>query len=392
MITETPRVDRRALIARLTAAGVSASVIASVTGTTVFGQDATPDPDNVLGSIGKVEDLIEHGTTTFETPLDGFSEFLTPNDQFFIRSNGPLSMDIDPAEWRLTVSGLVDNELELSLDDLKAMDTVTITAFLECSGNSRSRFGDDPAVVDGTQWGNGAIGNAEWTGVPLSVVLEQAGVQEGAVDMVSQGGDFETMQRGLPVDVAMNGDVMLVWQMNGEDLPAPNGGPVRLLVPRWGGIASTKWVVGLELIDHKFDGTFNVDSYVIEDEEGEVQRAVEQMPVKSFISSVAPDEEIEAGNHTLSGVAWSGEGSVTQVEVSTDNGETWEEAEITEESGELSWVRFEFAWDAESGDTTLLSRATDETGATQPDNVDDIPWNRMGYQMNAVYPVAVTVS
>ncbi len=392
MLTEKIPVDRRTLIARLVAAGVSAPVIASITNSSVFAQDATPTDAEMLQELGKIEDLIKHGTTTFESPLSAYTEFLTPNDQFFIRSNGPVSVDIDPTEWRLTVTGLVDNELELSLDDLKAMETTTITTWVECSGNSRSRFGDEPALVEGTQWGNGAIGNAEWTGVPLKLVLEQAGVQDGVVDVVSQGGDFEGMQRGLPIDVAMNGEVMLVWQMNGDDVPAPNGGPVRLLVPRWGGIASTKWVVNLNLIDSKFDGSFNVESYVIIDENGDVLRPVEQMPVKSVITSVAPDEEIEAGSHTIAGIAWSGNGAVTGIEVSTDNGESWEEAEIVQEAGELSWVRFEYAWEATAGDTTLLSRATDATGDVQPDNVEDIAWNAKGYQMNAVYPVAVSVA
>lgn len=392
MSYEPFRVDRRALVAQLTAAGVSASAIAAMTAPSTLAQSATPEATDALTAIGKSESLIIHGDTTFETPLEAYSEFLTPNDKFFVRSNGPVTMDIDPAEWRLTVSGLVDNELELSLDDLQAMDPVTVTAFLECSGNSRSRFPDDPQTIEGTRWGNGAIGNAEWTGVPLSRVLEEAGVQEGAVDIVSQGADFEDMQRGLPIDVATNGEVMLVWQMNGEDLPAPNGGPVRLLVPRWGGIASTKWVESIEVIDHTFDGYFNVESYIIIDENGEVLRPVEVMPVKSMISSVAPGEELTAGAQTVSGIAWSGEGVVTKVEVSTDNGETWEEASITEEAGATSWARFEFEWDAAAGETTLLSRATDETGNTQPDSIDDLQWNVKGYQMNAVYPVDVTVA
>lgn len=391
MSREPFRVDRRALIAQLTAAGVSASAIASMIAPSSLAQSATAEAASALAEIGKSESLIAHGTSTFEAPLEAFGEFLTPNDQFFVRSNGPVTMDIDPSTWSLTVTGLVDNELLLSLDDLKAMDPVTVTAFLECSGNSRSRFPADPAPVQGTPWGNGAIGNAEWTGVPVSRVLEAAGVQEGAVDIVSQGSDFADMQRGLPIDVATNGEVMLVWQMNGEDLPAPNGGPVRLLVPRWGGIASTKWIERIEVIDHPFDGYFNVESYIIVDEDGEVLRPVEAMPVKSFISSVAPGEELTAGSLTISGVAWSGEGAVTNVEVSTDNGETWQEAVITEEAGAMSWVRFEFEWDATVGETTLLSRATDEIGNTQPDSIGDIPWNAMGYQMNAVYPVAVTV-
>ena len=136
-------------------------------------------------------------------------EFLTSNDRFFIRSNGPVSIDLDPAAWRLSVTGLVDTELDLSLADLQAMPQRTSTAFLECSGNSRGRFSKDPKQVDGTQWGNGAIGNAEWTGVSLVEVLNQAGVQEGAVDIVSQGGDFEDMQRGLPLEIALDPDVML---------------------------------------------------------------------------------------------------------------------------------------------------------------------------------------
>ncbi len=386
------RVDRRTL-AMTAAVGVGASMIA---GKDVVAQDASPAAspatESPLAAIGKVEDLIEHGTTTYESPLSTFSEFITPNDQAFVRSNGPVTVDIDAAEWRLEITGLVDTPLELSLEDLKAMETTTVTSWLECSGNSRSRWGDDPKMVEGTQWGNGAIFNVEWTGVPLSTILEQAGVQEGAVDVVSFGGDFEDMQRGLPLETAQNGEVMIAWQMNGEDIPATNGGPVRLVVPRWGGIASTKWVVKLELIDKEFDGSFNTKSYVIIDENEEVIRPVREMPVKSFITSVEPGGSVSAGTNTIEGLAWSGMGAVTGVEVSVDNGETWEAAELTEEAGELSWYRFEFEWEAEAGDTVLLSRATDATGDVQADSVDDLMWNAKGYQMNAVYPVEVTVS
>jgi DMSO/TMAO reductase YedYZ molybdopterin-dependent catalytic subunit len=265
----------------------------------------------------------------------------------------------------------------------------TITAFLECSGNSRGRFGDDPQQVEGTQWGNGAIGNVEWTGVSVRDVLNMAGVQEGAVDLFSQGGDFEEMQRGLPVEIAYDPDVMLVWQMNGEPLPKPNGGPVRLLVPGWGGIASTKWVVGLEIIDRAFDGTFNVNSYVVINEDGTTVEPVTVMPVKSVITSPVPNASLDAGAHTISGFAWSGHGSISMVEVSTDGGETWAEAEIVEEAGRLSWVRFEFAWEAASGDAVLSSRATDERGLQQP---REVAWNAKGYGMNAIYEVPVTVS
>jgi len=384
--------SRRRLIARLAAAGFSAPVIGSILAEATWAQGtpaaATPTGEDILASIGKDASLIQHGTTTFETPVEAMTEFLTPNDVFFVRSNGPVSIDIDPAAWRLNVTGLVNNEMDISLDDLKGMQQRTVTAFLECSGNSRGRFGEDPEPVDGTKWGNGAIGNAEWTGVSVIEVLNQAGVKEGVVDMVSQGGDFAEMRRGLPIEIASDPDVMLVWEMNGAPLPAPNGGPVRLLVPGWGGIASTKWVVGLELIDKPFDGTFNVESYVYIDQNGVVLRPVTQMGVKSVITSPTPDASISAGANTVSGFAWSGYGGIATVDVSADGGETWEEATIVEEAGPMSWVRFEYDWNAVAGEARLRSRATDQRGLQQPDAV---AWNAKGYGMNAVYEVTVTV-
>jgi DMSO/TMAO reductase YedYZ molybdopterin-dependent catalytic subunit len=385
----TSGLSRRRLIGRLAMAGFSAPVIAAILRESSVAQEttpeATPSPQEVLQSLGKRPELIPHGTTNFETPAALFTDFLTPNDVFFVRSNGPVSLDIPAAEWRLTVSGLVNDELELSLEDLQGMETRTITAFLECSGNVRSRF--DPQA-DGSQWGNGAIGNAEWTGVSVIDVLDMAGVQEGAVDLVSQGGDFAEMQRGLPIEVAADPDVMLVWQMNGEDLPAPNGGPVRLLVPGWGGIASTKWIVGLDVIDHPFDGHYNTESYVIINEDGTILRPVREMPVYSVITSPLPEAEIAAGEQTITGFAWSGYAGIDRVEVSIDDGE-WQEAPIVEEAGPTSWVRFELPWTAEAGKHTLRSRATDQIALQQPESV---PWNAKGYQMNAIYEVPVTVS
>lgn len=381
--------SRRHLIGRLAMAGFSAPAIASILRESAFAQDATPAPQEVLASLGKSPEMIQRGTTTFETPMALVADdFLTPNDLFFIRSNGPVSVDIPVEEWRLAVTGLVDEELELTFDDLQGMEARTITAFLECSGNSRSRFDDDPQQVDGTQWTNGAIGNAEWTGVSLAEVLNMARVQEGAVDVVSQGGDFPEMQRGLPLNVAMHPDVMLVWEMNGEALPAPNGGPVRLLVPTWSGIASTKWVVGIDVIDEPFAGSFNSESYVFIDEDGLVLAPVREVTPKSIIASPAPDATVEAGPQQISGFAWSGYAAIDSVEVSTDDGETWNAAEIVEEAGPTSWVRFVYEWDAPAGDAVLASRTTDRRGLTQPIEDD---WNAKGYLMNEVHRVPVTV-
>jgi DMSO/TMAO reductase YedYZ molybdopterin-dependent catalytic subunit len=386
--------SRRRLIGRLAAAGFSAPVIASILRDSTFAQEATPEAtptaEELLTSLGKSPELIQRGSTTFETPMALVADdFLTPNDLFFIRSNGPVSIDIPVEEWRLAVTGLVDEELDLTFDDMQGMPTRTITAFLECSGNSRSRFDDDPAQVEGTQWENGAIGNAEWTGVSLVEVLTMAGVQDGAVDVVSQGGDFPEMQRGLPLNVATHPDVMLVWEMNGEPLPAPNGGPVRLLVPTWSGIASTKWVVGIDVIDHPFAGPFNSESYVFIDEDGHVLAPVREVAPKSIIASPLPDASLDAGSQQISGFAWSGYAGIDTVEVSTDDGATWNEAEIVEEAGPLSWVRFTYEWDAAPGEATLASRATDQRGLTQPITDD---WNAKGYLLNAIHEVPVTVA
>lgn len=379
--------SRRGLISRLAAAGLAAPAIAAMLRHPAGAQEATPTAAETLAALDKDPALIEHGTTTFETPVELADNFLTPNELFFIRANGPLSIDIDPAAWRLTVTGLVESELELSLADLQAMPIQTVTAFLECSGNSRSRFAASGEKADGTQWGNGAIGNAEWTGVSLRDVLDKAGVQPGVIDVVSTGGDFPEMQRGLPLEIALSPDVMLVWEMNGAELPRPNGGPVRLLVPGWGGIASTKWVVNLNLIDHSFDGPFNTESYVLIDADGTALRPVREMPVKSVITVPTPNAALTAGAQMISGFAWSGYAGIARVEVSIDGGD-WQEATIVEEAGPLSWVRFELPWGADAGEHLLRSRATDQIALQQPESV---PWNAKGYQMNAIYEVPVTV-
>lgn len=383
--------DRRRLIGRLAAAGFAAPVIAAILGVEVSAQDATPEaeatpsPEEILQSIGKDPRLISYGTTVFGTPLELIDGLIVPNELFFIRANGPVTVDIAPADWRLAVTGLVASPLELTFEDLQGLPHQTITAFLECSGDSRSRFEPE---AEGTKWGNTAIGNAEWVGTPLAAVLDLAGVGEGAADVVTQGGDFAEMQRGLPLDRARDPDTLLVWEMNGEPLPAAHGGPVRLLVPGWGGIASTKWLVGLEVIDHPFAGHYNTESYVLIDEQEHVLEPVTTMPVKSVITSPSPGATFPAGNLTVAGYAWSGYGGITHVEVSTDGGASWSDAPITLEADRHSWVRFEYPWEAPVGIGLLRSRASDERGLTQPDTV---PWNAKGYLMNAVYEVAVSV-
>ena len=246
--------------------------------------DIDAAPEALLRALGKDARLVSYGGANFGMPLDLIEPAQTrivPNDKFFVRSNGPVPI-IDPATWRLSVHGTVAKPLSLSLADLQALPAKRLEAFLECAGNGRTRFAPVPP---GTPWGNDAVGNALWEGVSLSHVLDRAGVRAETVDLVTHSADFPGMQRGLPIAVASNPETMLVWTMNGEPLPIAHGGPVRLLVPGWAGIASTKWLTGLEAIDRAFDGFWNVDNYVFWDERGDPLRPIAEMPPKSLIAT-----------------------------------------------------------------------------------------------------------
>jgi DMSO/TMAO reductase YedYZ molybdopterin-dependent catalytic subunit len=351
-------------------------------GETAGGSSAEPALEPALGD--KDPRLIPYGTTNLGTPMGLVSGLTVPNPLFFVRSNGPTPV-IPPAAWRLQVTGLVARALDLSLADLETLPRRTLTAFLECTGNSRSRFVPE---AEGTPWRDDAVGNATWEGVPLAAVLDLAGVRPEAVEVVTQGADFPEMRRGRPVAAARDPDTLLVCRMNGEDLPVPHGGPVRLLVPGWGGIASTKWLVGLELVDRPFAGYYNTERYVLIDAAGAFLGPAREQPVKSLITEPAAGARLLPGPQTVAGYAWSGHGAVVGVEVSTDGGATYAPAEIVLEGGPRSWVRFAFAWDGPPGPARLRARAHDAAGNVQPDTV---PWNRHGYLMHAVAEVAVEV-
>ena len=338
----------------------------------------------VAAHMGKDPRLVPYGDTNLGMPIDLVDGLTVPNELFYVRSNGPTPR-IDPAAWRLTVTGLVAVPLELTLADLMDLPYHSLTAFMECCGNGRSRF---QPTTDGTPWANDAVGNAAWTGTPLATVLELAGVQDGAVDVVAQGADFPGMRRGLPLHVARDPNTLLAWEMNEGDLPVANGGPVRLIVPRWGGIASTKWLVNLEVTDHAFAGPYHTESYVFFTDRGEPIAPIREMPVKSVIATPTDAATLPAGAHLIAGYAWSGYGRITRVDVSADGGATWTEAAITHEAGPLSWVRWEHPWSALPGDARLRARATDERGLTQPETA---PWNAKGYLMNAIHDITVKV-
>ncbi|TME28615.1 MAG: sulfite oxidase, partial [Chloroflexi bacterium] len=302
-----------------------------------------------------------------------------------LRSNNPPPR-LASHEWRLRIDGRVKRPLTLDLAGLRALPSQTQEVWLECAGNSRRRF-DPPG--EGNQWDDQAVSNAVFTGVPLRAVLEQVGVDDDAIEVVATGYDAASFQRGLPLEVALSPDVLLAFEMNGEPIPWPNGGPARLIVPRWAGIASVKWPARIELVSTPFQGHFNAERYIMVDADGRTLRTVREMPVKSVIAWPGEGETLRAGPHTVFGYAWSGLGQIDRVDVSTDNRQTWSPAELIRGTGPHAWTRWEYAWNPTArGSTSIAARAVDSSGNVQP---GEVPWNKFGYQMNAILTRRVTV-
>jgi DMSO/TMAO reductase YedYZ molybdopterin-dependent catalytic subunit len=334
---------------------------------------------------GKSPDLISLGDgLNFSAPLEQTPGTLVPNPLFFLRSNHPPA-EVAPAAWRLEVGGRVRHPLTLDLAALQRLPTEAHEIWLECAGNSRSRF--NPAG-EGNQWDEQAISNARFTGVPLRHILAQVEPDAEAIEVVATGADAETFQRGLPLDVARRDGVLLAWEMNDEPIPAANGGPVRLIVPAWPGIASVKWPIRLDVVAEPFRGYWNADRYVMVDAAGSTLGPVREMPVKSVIIAPGADGSFAAGPTTVWGFAWSGHGLITQVDVSIDGQQTWTPARLTPGHDPTSWVRWELDWTARPGPATISVRATDSAGHVQPAAV---PWNRFGYQMHAIHTRRLTV-
>lgn len=310
---------------------------------------------------------------------------ITPIPLFFVRNNSSIPQ-IAPEQWSLTVDGLVERPFSMSYAELRRLPATSYVAVLQCSGNGRVRFADAEREAEGIQWHNGAVGNAEWVGVSVRLLLERAGVKPGAVQGECIGGDADRTTRGVEITKLMD-DAILAYAMNGELLPRIHGGPVRLIVPGWGGINSLKWIAGLHVIDHESGSCYNQKKYVLIDAEGREHGKVREFAVTSVISRPT-SATLRAGVNVVRGFAWSPGGPITRVEVSANGGKTWQDARLLADLGAHSWRQWEWQWEAAAGSYQLAVRATDAAGATQPDCV---PFNAQGYLMNAIERVPVQV-
>jgi len=338
-----------------------------------------------------------------ETPFAVFNDGpITPNNAFFVRYHlAGLPYDLDPDKFTLEIRGKVDKPLKLSLKDIRKMKATEIVAVNQCSGNSRGFF--EPRVAGG-QLGNGAMGNARWRGVSLKSVLEMAGVQAGARQVTFGGMDGPIVDKtpdfvkALDLDHAMNGEVMLAYGMNGEDLPFLNGFPLRLIVPGYYGTYWVKHLNEITVIDSVFDGFWMKSAYRIPDtpnnavEPGTTPKAtipINRFTVRSFITSIADGARLKTGSTTLRGIAFDGGAGIKEVAVSTDGGRTWINAKLGKDLGKYSFREWKLPVKLAAGAYELKVRATSNSGETQPDAPR---WNPAGYLRNVIETVRVAVA
>lgn len=304
----------------------------------------------------------------------------------------------DPEAWRLAVGGHVERELSLSLADLRAREPVTRPVTMECAGNGRARL--EPHVVS-QPWLLEAVGTAEWTGVPVRDLLEEAGVAGGAVEVLFtgadrgvEGGEEQYYQRSLDLEEAL-GDAFLAYAVNGEPLPPQHGFPLRLVVPGWYGMTNVKWLGRIDVLDAPFAGFQQVRGYRMRAHEDDPGTPVTRMlPRALMVPPGIPDfltrrRFLPAGPCRLQGRAWSGWAAIAGVEVSADGGRTWAPAGVDPPPAPGAWQSWSWDWDAQPGEHELCCRAWDAAGNAQPVTAD---WNVGGYANTSVQRVPVTVT
>jgi DMSO/TMAO reductase YedYZ molybdopterin-dependent catalytic subunit len=340
----------------------------------------------------------------FEFPFSSLDSFLTPNEQFFVRTHFEVPK-LEANAWRLKIEGAVNRPFETSFDELRKLPSQKVTALLECSGNSRI-FLKPPQI--GIRWEQGGVSNAEWTGVPLAAVLERAGVKDNAVEVIFEGADKGSSNppetktpgvihfaRGLPLKKAQQRQVLLAFQMNGKELPPEHGFPVRLIVPGWYGMASVKWLQRIIVTDRPFQGFFQTFAYTIWERRNGLPALVPvtEMQVKAQVARPTLNEVVAAGSkYRVFGAAWTGgDADVNKVEVSTDGGKRWSEARMLEKPIRYAWRFWEYEWSVpkQPGRYTVLARATDSLKRVQPMERDD---DRRDAMINHVQPIQVHVS
>lgn len=314
-----------------------------------------PLPTSAFGGIGP---------GNARSPLQHMEGMITPNGVHYERSHNGVP-DIDPAAHRLLIHGLVKRPLVFTLDALSRYPMTSRIAFVECAGNSGGMYAATPA--EGTaQSLHGLLSCAEWTGIPLAMLLEEAGVDPSAKWLVAEGADAAVMSRSVPIEKALD-DAMVALYQNGERIRPANGYPIRLLLPGWQGNMNVKWLRRIKLVKEPYQTKDETSKYSLLLKEGKVAQFHFPLDAKSVITKPSPGINMSGpGLYEISGVAWSGNGKIAKVEVSADGGKSWAEAALAPPVLSKAITRFRLPWRWDGGPAVLQSRAIDETGYVQP--------------------------
>jgi DMSO/TMAO reductase YedYZ molybdopterin-dependent catalytic subunit len=333
-----------------------------------------------------------------EMPFETTDNFITPTKSFYVRTHFPIPK-IDRDAWWLHVEGEVEKPFAIDYEELLKLESLTVPVTLECAGNNRNFL--EPKVK-GVQWGLGAVGTAEWTGVPLSVLLNRAVVRSSAREVILEGADHGMLDdpksppgelrfsRSVSLEKARR-DVLLAYRMNGNDLPPEHGFPVRAIVPGWYAMASIKWLQRIIVTDQPFAGYYQTLDYSYWKRRGDVAELspVTELQIKAEIAKPAQSDKVPANSTVrIHGAAWASGDEIVRVEVSTDGGSTWKEATLLGESKPNAWRFWEFNWKTPTvpEKQTLVARATDSLGRTQPAHRDP---DRGTYMINHLLPITV---
>jgi DMSO/TMAO reductase YedYZ molybdopterin-dependent catalytic subunit len=354
-------------------------------------------PKTIVDDDGRV--------TRVRTPIMDLEGLTTPTHLFYVVQHFAVPEPVRPQDWRLAVDGAVQHPLEITYDELRRFPARTVRTVMECSGSDATYFeyfqGTGPKP---SRCGEAMILSAgEFTGVPLAAVLERAGVGPRAAHVRVEGWDRGVpasanpgtepflYDKGLPLEKALHPDTILAWAMNGELLEHLHGAPVRLVVPGWSGNWSVKWLRRIELLEHPPDCWYHYNFYYYGSSPNDPNKElITTIGVKSMVTSPRDDQTtLPRGLHVIRGRAWSGGGSITNVEVSVDGGTSWHAAHIEEPRERWMWVRWSYLWDAAPGRYHVMSRATDEVGRVQP---REPRYNNMRKNFNAVVGYELTIA
>lgn len=393
--------DRRRFLNGMLPAAAGAAMIPSwASGTPLnnnkIGHQPSPGEEAFPGLI-----IREKEPVNLEFPFPALKDRITPNNLFFVRTHFPVPK-IDAASWQLTIDGEVSTPVKMNYDEIRKLPSKKVMATIECAGNSRAYL---VPKAKGLLWEQGGVGNAEWTGVPLFVLLDKAGVKEGTIEIILEGTDQGEVTeepkspgiihfaRSLPLSKAMQPEVLIAYQMNRKDLSPEHGFPVRAIIPGWYGMASVKWLSKIIATATPYEGYWQTLEYSYWKRKNGLPAltAVTSTQVKAEIARPMLHEIVPAGtSYRVFGAAWSGDSEVTQVEISTDEGKTWLKANLLDKAIPFAWQMWEYNWLVSNppGRYKLMAKATDKQGSTQPMQHDP---DRRNYMVNLIQPIEIEI-